>query len=41
MSSEEHVIIEEEVKEDGELKAGQNNFSKKFGNALRRSKRLM
>lgn len=35
------VIIEEEVQENGEVKHGSNNFSRTFGNVLRRSKRLM
>lgn len=38
---EEHDVIDEEVIENGEVKTAKNNFAKKMGNALRRSKRMM
>ena len=38
---EEHDVIDEEVIENGEVKNAKNNFAKKMGNALRRSKRMM
>ena len=39
MSTEDTIIEEEQ--QNGDLKHGKNNFSRKMGNALRRSKRML